>query len=87
MYTYVCGEIEWERDPPIIGFNAASTYYMNHDLSNTNLTLRVDCLALPSAVNNIVYDLVPEPDNVECSEPTPTPPNSLGKVLAYRYSN
>ena len=80
VYTYECGAMEWGSFSTI-GFNAAGVYYANHELSDTNNTQRIACLALPSEVNNLIYDLVPDPDNVDCSEPTPPPPNSIGNTL------
>ena len=61
-----------------IGFNAGGEYFENHVSSGSPSAFSIGCLALPQTVNNVVYDLVPDPDSVQCSTPTPQPPSSLG---------
>ena len=63
----------------VIGFNAAGTYYDNHNSSGLSTVSRIACLALPEEVNNVVYNLVPNPSSLQCSSPTPAPPSSLGE--------
>lgn len=63
----------------VIGFNAAGDYYQNHPLSETLSASEIGCLALPQTVNNVVYDLVPAPEQVDCAATPPAPPRSLGE--------
>ena len=78
IYTYTCGEMEWGNSA-IIGFNAAGTYYQNHEASGSiTVATMIACLANQQEINNVVYDLVPQPSALQCSVPTPAPPTSLG---------
>ena len=63
----------------VVGFNAAGTYYANYNASGSSTVARIACLALPEEVNNVVYDLVPDPNNLQCTSSTPPPPISLGE--------
>ena len=76
IYTYKCGAIQWGSNA-IIGFNAAGTYYQNHNLSGLPTVPDIACQALPEQVNNVVYDLVPS--GSQCPSTTPAPPTSLGE--------
>ena len=78
VYTYMCGEMEWGSSA-VIGFNAAGNYFENHNSSGVPTVSGIACLALPEQVNNLVYDLVPEPKNFQCSSP-PEPLSSLGEI-------
>lgn len=78
VYTYKCGLMEWSG-AAVIGYNAVGTYFENHNISGSR-THDVACLALPEEVNNLVYDLVPNPSGVQCSLTTPEPPNTFGET-------
>ena len=78
VFTYECPDVQWGNDATI-GFNAGGTYFENHEYSGSTNAPGIDCIAQPEIVSNIVYDLVPSPEMVQCSTPTPAPPSSLGK--------
>ena len=67
----------------MIGFNAAGDYHQTHPLSGTLSASDIGCQALPQTVNNVVYDLVPDPEQVDCSATPPPPPKSLGEKYHY----
>ena len=65
----------------MIGYNAASMYFENYNTSGSSRVNEVACVALPDeVVNNVVYDLVPNPSGVQCSSTTPPPPRTLGEL-------
>ena len=84
VYTYTCGQMGW-GNKAVIGYNAAGTYFANHSLSGTDIVARIGCQAQPQLVNNVVYDLVPDPSSLQCSSSTPSPPTSLGAREEFKY--
>ena len=70
--------MDW-GDEAVIGFNGAGDYYDNYNISDDAPASRIACLALPEETNNIVYDLVPNPSQLQCESATPAPPTSLGE--------
>lgn len=86
VYTYKCGMMAWSGSA-VIGYNAASTYFENLNISGSSTVNEVACQALPEEVNNLVYDLVPNPSGVQCSLTTPEPPRTFGEIQFLKCSN
>lgn len=84
VYSYECGKMAWSSKA-VIGYNAIGTYFENYNTSGSFKVREVACMALPEEVNNLVYDLVPDPSAVQCSLTTPQPPKSFGEDFMYMY--
>ena len=79
VFTYKCHFLDWSGSG-VIGFNAGGDYHDNHPLAGRTTANLVACvhLSVDSEWNNVIYDLVPNPDALT-DEPTPIPPTSLGE--------
>ena len=79
VFTYKCGELNWAGNA-VIGFNAAGDYHDNHPLAGLTTSNLVACVHTSdgSDWNNVIYNLVPNPDALS-NAPTPPQPNSIGK--------
>ena len=79
VYTYKCGDLQW-GDESTIGFNAGAEHYENHILTGHFQAHFIACLQNDSgsAIKNVIYDLVPNPDSVQ---PGAVPPyhNTIGQ--------
>ena len=68
----------------MIGFKAGGDYYDNHPLSGLDTAHLVACVHQMngSEWNNVIYDLVPSPDELSVDE---TPPQyaSFGNLLLF----
>ena len=73
VFTYKCGDLNWARTPTI-GFNAASLFYENYELSGSPNAESMDCTNDPgSEYFNLMYnitagDFIPPPP-LPTSEP------------------
>ncbi|CAI8033001.1 Low-density lipoprotein receptor-related protein 6, partial [Geodia barretti] len=73
VFTYKCGDLNWARTPTI-GFNAASLFYENYELSGSPNAESMDCTNGPgSEYFNLMYnitagDFIPPPP-LPTSEP------------------
>ena len=73
VFTYKCGDLNWARGPTI-GFNAASQFYDNYDLSGSTNADIMDCFNSPiNSYFNLVYNISAEgfvpPPPLPTSEP------------------
>lgn len=86
VYTFKCGSLNWAGEATI-GFNAGGDYYDNHYLSGLPQSNAVACVHINvgSEWNNVIYNLVPSPGDYT-GLPTPEPPSSLGKLVAFLYN-
>ena len=73
--------MEWANQPTI-GTNAGGTSYNNHDLTGVNYAFNVGCVhtGLSDDINNIVYDLVPNPESVMSSQSIPPYHSTIGEL-------
>lgn len=83
VFTYQCGYLNWAGEATI-GFNAAAEYYANHPLASLTTSNLIACVhtGVGSDWNNVIYDLVPNPDALT-TEPTPPPFSSIGMSMTY----
>ena len=63
VFTYKCGTLNWAGNA-VIGFNAGGDYFTNHPLSGLTTSNLVACIHQfeGSEWNNIIYNLIPNPD-------------------------
>ena len=82
VFTYKCSSMEWANQPTI-GTNAGGTTYNNSDLTGENYAFKIGCVhtGLPNDTNNVVYDLVPNPDNLMSSQANPPYHPTIGKPI------
>ena len=76
VFTFKCGSLGWAGEATI-GFNAGGDYFENHPLSGLSLSNVVACVHNDSEWNNVVYNLVPNPDMLT-NDSTPEPAVSIG---------
>lgn len=77
VFTYKCGDLNWARSPTI-GFNAASLFYENYDLSGSTSADIMDCFNSPTNdYFNLVY-------NVSAKDFVPPPPLPTYEPRKYR---
>ena len=70
VFTFKCGELNWSRSPTI-GFNAASDFYQNHELTGSPTADSLDCFNFPTSdYYNVVYNI--SVDNVQTTAPPVT---------------
>ena len=74
--------MEW-ANIPTIGTNAGGTSYNNHILTGQNYAFYIGCVhtGLPNDINNVVYDLVPNPDLVMNSQTIPPYHMTVGELV------
>ncbi|CAI8030562.1 Low-density lipoprotein receptor-related protein 4 [Geodia barretti] len=87
VFTYKCSSMEWANQPTI-GTNAGGTTYNNSDLTGENYAFKIGCVhtGLPNDTNNVVYDLVPNPDNLMSSQANPPYHPTIGSCAAGNYT-
>ena len=70
MFTFKCGDLNWARSPTI-GYNAASDYYENFELTGSTGADVMDCFNVPeNDFFNLVYNISVE--NIVTTEPPTT---------------
>ena len=81
VFTYKCSSMNWAFQPTI-GTNAGGTLYNNHPLTGYNYAFKIGCVhtGQPDDINNVVYDLVPNPDSVLPSSSVPPYHNTIGSI-------
>ena len=69
--------MQWS-DEGTIGFNAAGEFFRNHPLTGLPQANAIACdhQTVDSPWNNVIYDLVPNPESLNGM--TPEPPSSIG---------
>lgn len=75
VFTYKCEYLDWSGHA-VIGFNAAGDYFEYHPLSELSTSNLVACVHQwnGSEWNNVIYDLVPNPELLTYdTTPVPTP--------------
>ena len=67
---------------PTIGTNAGGLTYNNHPLTGFNYAFNIGCVHTGQSndTNNIVYDLVPNPDDVQSSSNIPPYHATIGII-------
>jgi hypothetical protein len=87
VFTYKCSSMEWANQPTI-GTNAGGTTSNNHILTGENYAFKIGCVhtGLPNDTNNVVYDLVPNPDNLMSTQANPPYHPTIGSCAAVNYT-
>lgn len=80
IFTYNCSSMNWAVTPTI-GYNAGGTKWENHYLTGFNYAYLIGCVHddTSSDINNIIYDLVPQPDSVLSSQANPPFNPTIGR--------
>ena len=58
VFTYKCGELNWDTSSTGIGFSAGPSLYANHPLSRRSNVRSIACLSSPTSPwSNVVYQV------------------------------